>query len=127
MLGVRDVSAVCDQSIFSHGEYPLNILEPRKTPKRSYAISRLQDNPDAYDHAGHSGTERLIPKLSAARTMPSLYFRPRTLVPTILGFCVCCTGDAVCVGCDEGWKEGLTGCIGSTLGKKGDDIVDLGG
>jgi hypothetical protein len=58
VLGVRDVSAVCDQSIFSHGEYPLNILEPRKTPKRSYAISRLQDNPDAFDYAGHSGTER---------------------------------------------------------------------
>ena len=33
-----------------------------------------------------------LPRLSAANTIPSLYFIPKTLVPTILGFCVCCTG-----------------------------------
>lgn len=35
VLGVRDVSAVCDQSILSDWEYSLDILEPSKTPKRS--------------------------------------------------------------------------------------------
>lgn len=57
--------------------------------------------------------------------MPSLYFKPRTLVPTILGFWVCCIG-AAWLGSVDGWKDGLTGCIGSTLGKKGDDILDCG-
>ena len=35
MLGVRDIAAICNESVFSYGEDSLNILEARKTPKAS--------------------------------------------------------------------------------------------
>jgi len=62
-----------------------------------------------------------VPRLSAARTIPSLYFMARTLVPTILGSLVCVMG-ATEVSVEQ-WKDGWTGCIGSMFVTNEDDIV----
>ena len=35
MLSVRDVAAICNESVFSYGEDPLYILKAGKTPKAS--------------------------------------------------------------------------------------------
>jgi hypothetical protein len=63
----------------------------------------------------------MLPKLSAARTMPLLYFMARTDVPTIFGSVVWVVGLVVVA--VEGWKDGWTGCIGSIFGKSEDGIV----
>jgi hypothetical protein len=104
MLGIRDVAAVRDECVFAHREDTLYIFESGKTPK-----ARCRQN-----------IGELVPRLSAARTMPSLYFMPSTLVPTIFGFWVCWTGAllmGICRGSVDGWKDGFTGCIGSTFWK----------
>ena len=114
MLGIGDVSTVRNQSIIPHRENPLNILEPSKTPKTRCTTIYRQNHQRATGRGS-------VPRLSAARTMPSLYFMARTLVATILGSCVCVTGMAEAS--VERWKDGWTGCIGSTLRNSEDDIV----
>jgi hypothetical protein len=95
---------------------PIRVLSP-VGKIRCMSLNRERLPNEAIAHFQHDLIIILasdIPKSSAAKMMPSLNFIPSTLVATILGSVVCCCG-VPWSGPVEGWKDGLTGRIGSTF------------